>query len=169
MKKILFGAERLFRFWSGASASSYDSMTHIFTTHSAEETREVGKSFAQSLKPGTLICFEGDLGAGKTTFIQGLLEGLGAEKPFVSPTFILMKQYALSRPTSVGIKYIYHADAYRLGAKEFREIGFEEWIADPQGVTLLEWTERIAELLPKEYTTVKIESISEMERRIEIF
>ncbi|MGB5018617.1 MAG: tRNA (adenosine(37)-N6)-threonylcarbamoyltransferase complex ATPase subunit type 1 TsaE, partial [Candidatus Moraniibacteriota bacterium] len=54
-------------------------MTQTFTTHSAEETRAIGMQFAQTLKPGTLICFEGNLGAGKTTFIQGLLEGLGAE------------------------------------------------------------------------------------------
>ncbi len=150
-------------------------MKHIFTTHSADETREVGKNFAQTLKPGTLVCFEGNLGAGKTTFIQGLLEGLGAEKPFVSPTFILMKQYdlpirqtSLTVSTESGIKYIYHADAYRLGVPEFREIGFEEWISDPDGVTLLEWPNRIEELLPEKYTTVNIESVSETERRIEI-
>jgi len=140
----------------------------LFATHSAEETREIGKNFARTLNPGTLICFEGDLGAGKTTFIQGLLEELGAEKPFVSPTFILMKQYEIASPTESGIKFIYHADAYRLGSKEFREIGFEEWIIDPQGVILLEWPERIAELLPEKYTTVKIESVSETERKIEI-
>lgn len=144
-----------------------------FTTHSAEETCELGKNFAQKLLPGTLVCFEGNLGAGKTTFIQGLLDGLGAERPFVSPTFILMKQYdlpirqaSLSAPTGNGIKWVYHADAYRLGAKEFREIGFEEWIADPEGITLLEWPERIAELLPEKHTTVKIESISETERKV---
>ena len=137
-------------------------------TYSAEETREVGKNFARTLSPGMLVCFEGNLGAGKTTFIQGLLEGLGAEKPFVSPTFILMKQYDLAVPTPAGIKWVYHADAYRLGAKEFREIGFEEWIADSQGVTLLEWPQRIEELLPQIYITVKIESISEMERKITI-
>ena len=150
-------------------------MTQTFTTYSAEETREVGKIFAQTLRPGTLVCFEGNLGSGKTTFIQGMLEGLGAEKPFVSPTFILMKQYtlptrqtSLSAPTESDIKYVYHADAYRLGAQEFREIGFEEWIADQEGITILEWPERIAELLPEKYTTVKIESVSEMERKIEI-
>lgn len=139
------------------------------STHSTEETREVGKNFAKTLKPRTLVCFEGDLGTGKTTFIQGVLEGLGAKRPFVSPTFILMKQYQLSVPTENGIKYVYHADAYRLGAKEFREIGFEEWISDAQGITLLEWPERIAELLPEKYITVHIASVSENERRIEIF
>lgn len=147
-----------------------------FTTHSADETREIGKNFAKTLKSGTLVCFEGNLGAGKTTFIQGMLEAFGAELPFVSPTFILMKQYDLLKPKRLDfqlevellIQRIYHADAYRLGAPEFREIGFEEWIADPQGVTLLEWPERIAELLPEKYVTVSIESISETERRIEI-
>ncbi len=151
-------------------------MAQTFNTHSADETREVGRNFAQTLKPGTLVCFEGNLGAGKTTFIQGMLEAFGAELPFVSPTFILMKQYDLLKPKKLNfqlevellIQRIYHADAYRLGAPEFREIGFEEWIADPAGVTLLEWPERIAELLPEKYVTVSIESISETERRIEI-
>lgn len=163
-------------------------MTQIFTTHSAEETREVGRNFAYTLKPGALVCFEGDLGAGKTTFIQGVLEGLGAEKPFVSPTFILMKQYdlppsqkslgqksdfqsevGLPESNELPIRRVYHADAYRLGTPEFREIGFEEWIADQDGVTLLEWPKRIEELLPEKYTMVQIESVSETERRIEIF
>jgi tRNA threonylcarbamoyladenosine biosynthesis protein TsaE len=54
-------------------------MTHTFTTHSPEETRKIGGQFARTLKPGTLVCFEGTLGAGKTTFIQGMLEALGAE------------------------------------------------------------------------------------------
>jgi tRNA threonylcarbamoyladenosine biosynthesis protein TsaE len=143
-------------------------MTHTFTAHSPEETRKIGGQFARTLKPGTLVCFEGNLGAGKTTFIQGMLEALGAEPPFVSPTFILMKQYILKAPTETGIKYIYHADAYRLGTPEFREIGFEEWIGDTEGITLLEWPERIAELLPEKYIMVNIESISETERRIEI-
>jgi tRNA threonylcarbamoyladenosine biosynthesis protein TsaE len=66
------------------------------------------------------------------------------------------------------IHRVYHADAYRLGTPEFREIGFEEWIADQEGVTLLEWPERIAELLPEKYIMVNIESISETERRVEI-
>ncbi|MFZ1720020.1 MAG: tRNA (adenosine(37)-N6)-threonylcarbamoyltransferase complex ATPase subunit type 1 TsaE [Candidatus Moraniibacteriota bacterium] len=143
-------------------------MTQTFTTHSAEETREVGRNFARTLKPGTLVCFEGNLGAGKTTFIQGLLEGLGAEKPFVSPTFILMKQYDLTMPTESGIKYIYHADAYRLGAPEFREIGFEEWISDPDGVTLLEWPNRIAELLPEKRIEISLRTLSENEREISV-
>ncbi len=143
-------------------------MTQTFITHSAEETREVGRNLAHTLKPGTLVCFEGNLGSGKTTFIQGILEGLGAEKPFVSPTFILMKQYELSAPSVTGVERVYHADAYRLGAPEFREIGFEEWISDPEGVTLLEWSKRIAELLPEKRIEISLRTLSENEREISV-
>ena len=70
-------------------------MRETYTTHSAEETRAVGQQLAETLLPGTLLCLTGDLGAGKTTLVQGLLEGLGAERPYVSPTFVIMKQYEL--------------------------------------------------------------------------
>lgn len=114
----------------------------------AEETRLLGKAFGDTLSPGTLVCFRGDLGAGKTTFIQGVLVGCGAQPPFVSPTFILMKEYDLDAPTANGIRRVYHADAYRMErAEDFEKIGFTEWCADPEGIVLLEWPERVASLL----------------------
>lgn len=141
-------------------------MNDITTTHSAEETRDFGKRLAGGLLPGTLLCLTGDLGAGKTTLVQGLLEGLGAERPFVSPTFVLMKQYNLSAPSATGIKRVYHADAYRVEAKDFREIGFAEWCADRDGLVILEWPERIADLLPEKRIDITLTSLSETEREI---
>ena len=122
----------------------------------AEETRLLGKAFGDTLSPGTLVCFRGDLGAGKTTFIQGVLVGCGAQPPFVSPTFILMKEYDLDAPTANGIRRVYHADAYRMErAEDFEKIGFTEWCADPEGIVLLEWPERIESLLPEQRIEIR--------------
>ncbi len=119
-----------------------------YITSTAEETRRLGREFGETLLPGTLVCFRGDLGAGKTTFIQGVLAGCGAEPPFVSPTFVLMKEYHFAQPTRSGIRRIYHADAYRMEtAEDFEKIGFMEWCADTEGIVLLEWPERIESLL----------------------
>lgn len=143
-------------------------MNNMITTHSAEETRDFGKKLAGELLPGTLLCLSGDLGAGKTTLVQGLLEGLGAKRPYVSPTFVIMKQYDLLSPSITGITRVYHADAYRVGAKDFTEIGFAEWCVDKQGLVILEWPERITDILPEKKVAIVLTSISETERKIKI-
>lgn len=144
-------------------------MQRLFTTRSAEETRSLGKKLAAELKPGTLLCLAGDLGAGKTTLAQGLLEELGADKPYTSPTFVLMKLYDLARPTATGIARVYHCDAYRIDDPvDFERLGFAEWCADPEGLVLLEWPERVERILPKRYTRVTLRSLGEHEREIAI-
>lgn len=143
-------------------------MIETFTTDSAEATRSLGKTLAGKMTPGTLLCLEGDLGAGKTTLVQGLLEGFGAERPYVSPTFVLMKQYDLTVPSVMGIKRIYHADAYRVGEKDFRELGFAEWCADSEGLVILEWPERIGALLPEKRIDIVLSATSETERTIKM-
>lgn len=140
----------------------------VITTHSAEETRFFGRQLASEILPGTLLCLTGDLGAGKTTLVQGILEGFGAERPYVSPTFVIMKQYEVSVPSATGIKRIYHADAYRVEVKDFIEIGFAEWCADSEGIIILEWPERIADILPETRIDVTLTSPSEMDRTISI-
>lgn len=141
-------------------------MNDLITTHSAEETRDFGKKLAGEITPGTLLCLQGDLGAGKTTLVQGILEGLCAERPYVSPTFVIMKQYELSEPSVTGIRRIYHADAYRVEEKDFVEIGFAEWCADPDGLVILEWPERIQNILPEKRIDITLHSLSETEREI---
>jgi tRNA threonylcarbamoyl adenosine modification protein YjeE len=143
-------------------------MDIYITTHTAEETRAFGAKIAPGLVPGSLLCLHGDLGAGKTTFVQGLLEVLGATRPFVSPTFVIMKQYELPAPSVTGIRRVYHADAYRVEEKDFRELGFTEWCADPEGLVILEWPERIGALLPENRTDITLTSLSENERKIEV-
>lgn len=139
-----------------------------FTTHSKAETQALGKQLSAHFKPGQLVTFAGDLGAGKTTLIQGILEGLGALPPYPSPTFVLMNQYDLAAGLPSGIRRIYHADAYRVEAADFERLGFAEWCADPEGIVLLEWPERIAEILPKQRTDVTLRALSETDREITV-
>ncbi len=124
---------------------------------------------AQEFTPSTLVTFTGDLGAGKTTLIQGILQGLGATPPYPSPTFVLMHEYHLEAELpSKGIRRVYHADAYRVGSADFEKLGFAEWCADPEGLVLLEWPERLAEILPGKRIEITLKSLSETEREIQI-
>lgn len=108
----------------------------------AEETRQFGASFSQVLKPNTTIALRGDLGAGKTTFMQGLLQGLNSTDWAQSPTFTLMQTYEAQVP-------VHHFDLYRLSSeKEFLELGFNEFF-DSGAIVAIEWPERIESLIPK--------------------
>lgn len=117
-----------------------------FHIQSAEELRELGATFAETMKPG-VVALCGELGAGKTTFAQGFLAGIGATGPFTSPTFVIMKRYDLALPKN-GIERVYHADAYRVYEEDLRAQGFLEWASDPGGLVLLEWPERAKGLVP---------------------
>ncbi len=138
------------------------------STQSKEATQDFGRSLARALKPKTLITIVGDLGAGKTTLVQGILEGLGALPPYPSPTFVLMNQYELPQATATGIVRVYHADAYRVGAADFEKLGFLEWCADPAGIVLLEWPERLGTLVPTEHIEIRLKPLSATERDIEV-
>jgi len=142
-------------------------MNNVYTTISAEETRKLGHELAVQIIPGTLICLSGDLGAGKTTFTQGFLRGLGAEGPYISPTFVIMKQYDLGQPVN-GIERIYHVDAYRVEMKDFEILGFSEWCGDKKGIIILEWPERVSDILPEKRTEIVFKNVSEDEREITI-
>lgn len=137
-------------------------------SHSAEETRRLGNDFASHVEGGSVLALSGDLGAGKTTLTQGLLEGLGAEGPYTSPTFVIMKQYEVSGAASRKVRRIYHVDAYRVGSKEILALGWEEWIDDPEGLVIVEWPERVAGILPEKYARVSIEHVDETSRKISI-
>lgn len=140
-------------------------MTTVIT-HSKEETQKWGKILAKKLRPGVVLTLKGDLGAGKTTLVQGLLEGLGATAPYPSPTFVLMNQYDLPQPTAAGIWRVYHADAYRVSRDDFEKLGFLEWCADPAGLVILEWPERLGDLVPEKRIEISIRSLSEIEREL---
>lgn len=131
-------------------------------THSPEETEAVGQTLAQRLRPGTVIAYRGDLGAGKTAFTRGLARGLGVGETVTSPTYTIVNEYLGGRLP------LFHFDMYRLGsADELFDIGWEDYL-DRGGVCAVEWSERIAGALPPETITVTVSRCPENEewRRI---
>ena len=129
-------------------------------THNPEETIELGKKIAVTLLKGDVILLYGDLGSGKTTFTKGIGEGLGLKSsPINSPTFVLVREYKAKLP-------IYHLDLYRLDRLEDIEgIGIEEYLYG-DGVTIIEWAEKIKDILPKRYLSVKLKIKDKDEREI---
>lgn len=137
-------------------------------THSAEETRMFAGKFARRVKPKSVIALYGDLGAGKTTFAQGFLSALGADEPYISPTFVIMKQYELPESKN-DIRRVYHVDAYRIDdSSDIEKLGFEEWFTDPAGLVLVEWPEKLGRLLPVDVKKISLVWISDTEREIMI-
>ena len=125
-----------------------------FITEKISETKKLGKLLASELTGGEVICLFGELGAGKTTFTQGLLEGLGAEKPYTSPTFVVMKEYEIRRKKKEvrskkrEIDIIYHFDAYRVEAEDMMNLGWEEIIADSSNICIIEWADKLKQIIP---------------------
>lgn len=121
-------------------------------TNSPEETRRWGEIIGARLRPGSVVCLFGELGAGKTTFTQGLAAGLGVKEKVVSPSFIFAQEYKGKTP-------FYHLDAYRLQSLgELEELGLEEYLTG-QGVAVLEWAEKMASFLPPSYLKVEIKRV----------
>ena len=133
------------------------------TSQSVDETIAVGSEFALRLRGGDVIALDGDLGAGKTHFVKGLAAGLGYSGEVTSPTFNLVHEYRGSALT------LYHFDFYRLKkAAELTGIGFEEYLEDPAGVSVIEWASRFPEILPDATLRVSIESAGENSRKIDL-
>ncbi len=131
-------------------------MRYEFITHSALETKEVGQKLAAILREGDVILLKGDLGAGKTTLTKGIAEGLNVGEKVNSPTFNILKIYLNGRIP------LFHIDAYRLADND-DDIGLDEYIAT-EGVSVIEWPDYIAKLLPNEYLTITITHL-ELEKR----
>lgn len=139
-----------------------------FITKSADETRSLAQKLSGSVKGGSCICLHGDLGSGKTTFAQGLLAAFGAEGPYTSPTFVIVKKYDLvkSQDDHKNIRSIYHIDAYRINAAAMVELGWQEMIEDERSVVIVEWPEQITSIIPEHAQTIDFTWINEDERRI---
>lgn len=126
-------------------------------TASAEETKRFGSVLAAALRPGDLVALNGELGAGKTCLIQGIADGLGVNDVVNSPTFMLLNIFA-GRDAAGGELNVYHFDLYRLAScDELEDIGAVEFFHDPQGVSLVEWAERMPEMLPPARWEVQLE------------
>ena len=125
----------------------------IVRTTSEEETIELGFTVGKALKKGSVVSLRGSLGVGKTVFAKGVAQSLGIEEAIVSPTFTLIQEYEGALP-------LYHMDLYRIDSEEeFELIGGEEYLFG-DGITLIEWSEKIQDLLPQEtiYVTISLES-----------
>jgi tRNA threonylcarbamoyladenosine biosynthesis protein TsaE len=121
----------------------------IFSSHSPAETLAWAEQFAKTLAPGSIVALFGDLGAGKTVIAKGIGRGLGIVDDVISPTFNYILEYAGAIP-------LFHADLYRLdGAVTFEAMGFDDYF-DRGGVFLIEWAERVRNLLPADCICVNI-------------
>ena len=132
-----------------------------FASSAPEATRALGRCLGQTLPAGAVLSVDGELGSGKTVFVNGLAEGLGVEDEVDSPTFTLMKEYA-------GRLSLYHFDAWMEGRERaFLEGGGED-VLHGRGVAAIEWGMRVADLLPVPHLRVALLHLSENERRIHI-
>lgn len=123
----------------------------IIESFGSAQTRALGRRFGQTAKPGLVIALSGDLGAGKTVFAKGFAEGLGVTAPLTSPTFTLLQLYEKGRLP------LCHMDAYRLEEEEELEaVGGHEYFGAPW-VSLVEWPENVAGLLPPDVLWIRIE------------
>ncbi len=118
-------------------------MPDTFSTAGPQETAALGRRFAADARPGDVWALAGDLGAGKTHFVQGIADGLGAAGPVTSPTFTLVHEYHGGRLP------VFHFDFYRLeSASEVLALGWEEYIDEGGGLTLVEWADKFPAILP---------------------
>ncbi len=135
-----------------------------FITSSEEETENIGKTLAMSLSKGDSVLLRGTLGAGKTVFSRGFARGLGITEPVSSPTYTIVQEYELPDGGR-----LYHLDLYRIsGVNAALAFGVDEFLDDPQGISLIEWPDRIDGILPENAVCVEIEHLSDSERRLTI-
>ncbi len=130
-------------------------------TTSPEETRDLAKDFASDLTEGDVVALSGDLGSGKTTFVQGLAEGLGVEGNVVSPTFKLVNEFDGRLP-------LYHIDFYRIdSAADVVVLGIEHYLFG-DGISVIEWADRHTQVIPDDAVWIHFEVVSQTERRITV-
>lgn len=131
-----------------------------FLSHSPEQTRRIGMRLGAALQAGDLICLQGDLGAGKTTFVQGIAQGWGSLDSVSSPTFIIVNMYRRDDGAQ-----LFHMDAYRLDSTpEAEELDLDSMLAD--SALIVEWPERMDGLIPSERLWVNLKHVADEEREM---
>ncbi len=164
----------------------------VFITNSFEETQKVGEDFVSTYlqgealrkKQALILALHGDLGCGKTTFVQGLAKGLGIKRRIISPTFIIVRKYNFRNYSSSKAQRsrevikanssrkartinFYHIDLYRIeNQKDIKMLGIEEIMSDPKNIVVIEWAEKIKDLLPKERIVIHFKYMSDNKRKI---
>ncbi len=142
-------------------------MKESFISTNFAQTRKLGKILAEELRGGEIVCLMGELGSGKTTFAQGILKGLEVKGPYTSPTFVVMKQYRLKiTAKSSKLLNVYHIDAYRVGAKDILDLGWDEIVSSKNNIVIVEWAERIKNIIPKNAVWLEFEHLKDDMRKI---
>lgn len=141
-----------------------------YYTNNFLETKKLGEEIVKKIKPSkrgaTVFCLKGDLGAGKTTFLQGFGIGLKIKEKIQSPTFIIMNRHVLKNNN---FKNFFHFDCYRLEKpKEIINLGFKEIIANPDNLVAIEWSSKIEKILPNQRTEIVFETIEQEKRKITV-
>lgn len=144
-----------------------------FITKSAEETKKLAAKIIKEIskvnkkRGGALVLvLKGELGAGKTTFAQGLAQALGIKEKILSPTFVIMKRFHVSS-FKFQVSNFYHIDCYRLeNASDLGGLGIEEILGNPENLVAMEWPERIKEILPPDTVWIKFKHIGRDERKM---
>ncbi len=135
-----------------------DSLLWVMETHSSAETEALAGRFAPRLEPGDVLALSGDLGSGKTCFVRGVCGALGVADRVTSPSFLVVHEYRGRLP-------VFHLDFFRLEkVEDSRAEGYDEILFGP-GVTLVEWSERVAEVLPEGRVDVEIRILGPDDRR----
>lgn len=140
-----------------------------YITTNYKETQKLGFALAKEIlkirnnKTAVVVSLKGDLGGGKTTFLQGFAKGLGIKQKILSPTFVIQKRFKIKSGN------FFHIDCYRLkDHKDIIEIGFNDIIKEPQNIVAVEWPEKIKKVLPKKYILIEFKSLGEEKREIKI-
>ncbi len=146
-----------------------------FLSKTPAQTRKVGENLSKNLfktdtkrKKALVLGLIGDLGGGKTTFLQGFARGLGIKKGILSPTFVIIKRFPLDLKDRQ-FNNFYHLDCYRVSKnKEILDLGFREIISCPENIVAIEWADKIMKILPKDSLFLKFDFIDEKKRKINL-
>lgn len=141
-------------------------------TNNYFETTSLGEEIAKKIlknkknKEAQILALEGDLGAGKTTFLQGFAKGLGVKEHILSPTFVIFKKFKIKNPS---FNLFYHIDCYRLkNSKDLLGLGFKKFSSNPKNIIAIEWAEIVKDILPKDKISIGFKCENEKTRIITI-
>lgn len=152
---------------SATSLSIFTPAFDIFMiSSSAKDTITYAQEFLETVTSGIIVALVGDLGSGKTTFVQGIAGALGVVEPVTSPTFVLWHQYETKNGS---FPFLHHLDLYRLESeKEVFDLGLQELFSQPDGLVIVEWADKFESLFPEQTVWVTFRYVDEETREIEI-